>query len=147
MPNTHHTVPNTLALNPAQQEAVRAPIGPVLVLAGPGTGKTRVLTERIRYLVDESAIPPEHILALTFTNKAAGEMASRLHNSLGENRATLITAGTFHRFCLGLLREHYETAGLSRHFSIAGEDLQRTLIYRAQHGLNIDESNLHNILG
>ncbi len=145
-PDLRHTVPDTLALNPAQKEAVTARVGPLLILAGPGTGKTRVLTERIRHLVDDLDVAPQHILALTFTNKAAGEMAARLRRSLGENRATEITAGTFHRFCMGVLREHCETAGLSPHFSVAAADLQRTLLYRAVPGLNPEETNLTNVL-
>ena len=135
-----------LSLNPAQDQAVRAPIGPVLVLAGPGTGKTRVLTERIRHLVEAGGVPPEQILALTFTNKAAGEMAARLHRALGEDQARLITACTFHRFCIAVLREHYESAGLSRHFSIADEDLRRTLIFRAVPSLHLEEGNITNAL-
>ncbi len=142
----NHTVPDTLALNPAQQEAVAVPLGPVLILAGPGTGKTRVLTERVRHLVDALNVPPQHILALTFTNKAAGEMTARLRRSLGKDRAANLTAGTFHRFCMGVLREHHKTAGLSPHFSIADDDLQRTLLYRAVPGLNIEETNLTNAL-
>ena len=80
-------------LNARQREAVTAPVGPVLVLAGPGTGKTRVLTERIRYLVQAFGVPPEHILALTFTNKAAGEIAVRLRHALGRPAASAVTAG------------------------------------------------------
>ncbi|MCZ6635790.1 MAG: UvrD-helicase domain-containing protein [bacterium] len=137
---------DTIILNDRQREAVTAPLGPVLVLAGPGTGKTRVLTERIRYLVEVFQIPPEQILALTFTNKAAGEMAFRLQRALGKEAAEAVTTGTFHRFCVGVLREHFEGAGLPEHFGIADEELQRTLLYRAFPRLNPDESNLNNTL-
>ena len=145
-PDLRHTVPDTPALNPAQKEAVTAPVGPLLILAGPGTGKTRVLTERVRHLVEVLCVPPQHILALTFTNKAAGEMVARLRRSPGETRAAEITAGTFHRFCMGILREYCETAGLPPHFSVADADLQRTLLYRAVPGLNLEETNLTNAL-
>jgi len=138
--------PDSIALNPRQREAVRAPIGPVLVLAGPGTGKTRVLTERIRHLIEISGVPPEQILALTFTNKAAGEMSARLQHALGEDCAHRVTTGTFHRFCIGVLRAHYEAAGLPEHFSLADEDLQRTLLFRAVPNLGTEDRNLTNVL-
>ena len=135
-----------ITLNARQREAVTAPIGPVLVLAGPGTGKTRVLTERIAYLVSRRGVHPENILALTFTNKAAAELQIRLSRTLSEEAAEAVTAGTFHRFCISILREHRETVGLPPHFGIADEDLQRTLIYRAFPRLNPNESNLNNVM-
>ena len=111
-----------IALNERQREAVTAPIGAVLILAGPGTGKTRVLTERVAYLIAQCGVAPERISALTFTNKAAAEMQSRLARTLGEAVAESVTAGTFHRFCIDMLRQHREAAGLPRHFGIADED-------------------------
>ena len=135
-----------ITLNDRQREAVTAPIGPVLVLAGPGTGKTRVLTERIAYLVSHKNVNPENILALTFTNKAAAEMRIRLMRTLNDEVAGTIIAGTFHRFCVGVLRKHREAAGLPPHFGIADDDLQRTLIYRAFPRLNPNESNLNNVM-
>ena len=135
-----------IALNERQRAAVTAPMGPVLVLAGPGTGKTRVLTERIAHLIAHRGVGPENILALTFTNKAAAEMQSRLARAMGKAVAEAVTAGTFHRFCVDILRQHRETAGLPRHFGIADEDLQRTLIYRAFPRLNPNESNLNNAM-
>lgn len=135
-----------IALNERQREAVTAPIGAVLILAGPGTGKTRVLTERVAYLIAQCGVAPERISALTFTNKAAAEMQSRLARTLGEAVAEAVTAGTFHRFCIDMLRQHREAAGLPRHFGIADEDLQRTLIYRAFPRLNPNERNLNNVM-
>ncbi len=133
-------------LNPHQTQAVESPLGPMLVLAGPGTGKTRVLTERIAYLISHHKIAPQNILALTFTNKAAGEMTARLIRALGENTAEAVFMGTFHSFCVHALREHYETVGLTEHFGIADDELQRTLLYRAFPRLNPNESNLNNVL-
>jgi DNA helicase II / ATP-dependent DNA helicase PcrA len=134
-----------LTLNPPQQEAVDLPVGPALVLAGPGTGKTRVLTERVRHLVTSCGIPPDTILALTFTNKAAAEMAARLRVALAGS-ISMPHIGTFHRFCIGVLREHGEAAGRTRTFTIADEDLQRTVLYRTRQGLHIDDAGLGNLL-
>ncbi len=129
-------------LNPRQLQAVHAPIGPVLVVAGPGTGKTRVLTERIRYLVTCHGAPPESILALTFTNRAAGELADRLTDIQPLDQP--IQAATFHRFCLNVLRTHASTAGLHPRFALADPDLQRTVLYRSIPNLSAEESNLLN---
>ncbi len=135
-----------IVLNDKQREAVTAPIGPVLVLAGPGTGKTRVLTERIVHLISHHGVDAAHILALTFTNKAAAEMSGRLIRALGEDAAALLVMGTFHSFCVGVLRKHHKNVGLPEHFGIADDDLQRILIYRAFPRLNPNESNLNNTL-
>src|ERR1041384_7580343 len=89
----------------AQRRAIEAEIGPVLVLAGPGAGKTYCLAQRIRYLIEERGADPSRICAFTFTNKAAGEIAARLATHLGE-RAGHIKGGTIHAFCAELLRAH-----------------------------------------
>jgi DNA helicase-2/ATP-dependent DNA helicase PcrA len=126
-------------LNPQQQRAVEAPDGPVLVLAGPGSGKTRVLTHRVAYLVEQRKIWPRHILAVTFTNKAAREMRERLDKILGVARASELTLGTFHAICARWLRRDAPEIGLSRDFVIYDEDDQQQLIKRALQELNIDD--------
>jgi DNA helicase II / ATP-dependent DNA helicase PcrA len=120
------------SLNPEQRAAVTAPLGPVLVRAGAGSGKTRVLTLRIAYLIEQHSAPPASILALTFTNKAAKEMRERLRKQLG-NRVRGLTTGTFHAVCGKLLRA--EIAGRIGHytadFTIYGADEQLQLAAEA----------------
>jgi len=125
-------------LNPAQREAVTADDGPVLVLAGPGSGKTRVLTHRVAYLIRERGISPRHIMAVTFTNKAAREMKERLYRLLG-SRFTGLTVGTFHAICARILRREGERLGIPSHFVIYDEAEQLALIRRALRELNLDE--------
>lgn len=115
---------------PAQVRAITAPLGPILVLAGPGAGKTFCLIQRIRYLVEELGFDPARIVAVTFTNRAAGEIASRLVATLGE-RAEAITRGTIHALCVQLLREHGEEIGIPRGFGIADEEYQLQALKRA----------------
>lgn len=115
------------SLNEAQQRSVTAPMGPVLVLAGAGTGKTRALIARVAYLIAEVGAKPESILALTFTNKAAGELRERLVEFLGENRE-LPWAGTFHSFGARLLRVHGEVLGYRRNFTIYDSDDSQRLL-------------------
>ncbi len=101
-------------LNEPQQRAVTALGGPVLVLAGPGSGKTRVLTHRIAYLISEVGIDPHSILAVTFTNKAAKEMRDRLNSLIGEELSKRLTVGTFHSVCVRFLRRDIEKLGWSK---------------------------------
>lgn len=119
-------------LNPAQRLAVTAPIGPVLVKAGAGSGKTRVLTLRIAYLITHYGVAPQQILAVTFTNKAAREMRERLRHLLGA-RIRGLTSGTFHAVCTRILRESIEgrLKGYTASFSIYSEDEQLQLVAEA----------------
>ncbi len=114
-------------LNPAQREAVETADGPLLIVAGPGSGKTRVITHRIAYLVQEYGVSPHSILAMTFTNKAAREMRERLVRLAGQHSDAL-TVGTFHSFCARLLRREGEFIGLSRNYSIFDDDDQMSAI-------------------
>lgn len=124
-------------LNPAQAEAVKAPEGPVLVLAGPGSGKTRVLTYRIAYLIDVLGVRPYQILAVTFTNKAAREMLTRLQTLVGPD-ASQLTVGTFHAVCARILRREAPHLGIGSHFVIYDEDDQQRLIAQVLKELNLD---------
>ncbi len=126
-------------LNPAQQHAVRATDGPVLVLAGPGSGKTRVLTHRIAYLIGQAGINPFNILAVTFTNKAAREMKDRLDALLGAGRAAALTVGTFHSICARFLRRDIVHLGRERDFAIYDSDDQQRLMKRVLRDLQLDE--------
>ena len=117
------------ALNPAQREAVEHVEGPLLVLAGAGSGKTRVLTMRIAALIDRHGVPPERIFAVTFTNKAAGEMKERIGRLLNRNPSGL-WIGTFHSLAARLLRREAELLGFSHRFTIYDEDDRLSLIRR-----------------
>lgn len=117
------------ALNPAQREAVEHVLGPLLVLAGAGSGKTRVLTMRIAALIDRHGVPPERIFAVTFTNKAAGEMKQRIGQLLQRDPSGL-WIGTFHSLSARLLRREAELLGFTRQFTIYDEDDRISLIRR-----------------
>jgi DNA helicase-2/ATP-dependent DNA helicase PcrA len=125
-------------LNPQQHKAVQASDGPVLILAGPGSGKTRVLTHRVAHLIEQRRIDPRNIMAVTFTNKAAREMRTRLESLLGPNRADELTLGTFHAICARFLRRDAAHIGLSRDFVIYDADDQQSLIKRTLNELNVD---------
>ena len=114
-------------LNPAQKAAVLKTDGPLLIVAGPGSGKTRVITHRIAYLVHHHNISPYNILAVTFTNKAAKDMKHRL-NTLVEQSTQKLSVSTFHSFCAGLLRREGSHTGLERNFTIYDSEDQLTLI-------------------
>lgn len=124
-------------LNPAQRQAVEAGDGPMLILAGPGSGKTRVLTHRVAYLITERGVDPYNILAVTFTNKAANEMKERL-SRLVEDKAKRLTIGTFHSICARTLRIEAENAGLDREFAIYDDDDQIGILKQALASLKLD---------
>ena len=140
-------------LNSQQEEAVRATEGPVLVLAGPGSGKTRVLTRRIAYLIEEQNIDPWHILAVTFTNKAAREMAERVVSLIGHRfppakpgqRPNLggLTIGTFHSVCARVLRVEVETVGFQRNWVIYDSADQLSLIREILKEMKLDEKQFN----
>ncbi len=125
-------------LNEQQREAVTAPPGPILVLAGPGSGKTRVLTHRIAYLVRYWGVPPFRILAVTFTNKAAREMRERTERLLG-GALRGATIGTFHSVCARILRQDGERVGLGRGFVIYDSGDQRNIIRTVIRQLDLDD--------
>jgi DNA helicase-2/ATP-dependent DNA helicase PcrA len=126
-------------LNPQQQKAVTASDGPVLVLAGPGSGKTRVLTHRVAWLVQEINVAPWRIVAVTFTNRAAREMRERLERILDPPRARGLTLGTFHATCARILRREAEAAGIASDYAIFDADDQRRLVKQAIRDLNLDD--------
>ena len=124
-------------LNPMQREAVFTTEGPVLILAGAGSGKTRALTHRIAYLIEEKKVNPWNILAITFTNKAAGEMRERVDNLVGFGSESIWVA-TFHSTCVRMLRRHIVYLGYSTNFTIYDADDQKTLIRQVMKKLDID---------
>ena len=125
------------SLNPVQQEAVYHTEGPLLILAGAGSGKTRVLTHRIAYLIDECQVNPWNILAITFTNKAAGEMRERV-DQIVDFGAEDIWVSTFHSTCVRILRRYIDRLGYDRSFTIYDGDDQKTVIKEVCKKLNID---------
>jgi DNA helicase-2/ATP-dependent DNA helicase PcrA len=129
-------------LNPEQRAAVEHFEGPILALAGAGSGKTRVLTNRIAHLVEEHGVDPASILAVTFTNKAAGEMRQRVRNLLGQEPAGM-WIGTFHSIGARLLRRHAPRLGWSPNFSIYDSDQSLREIKRAMDRLNIPQKRWH----
>jgi DNA helicase II / ATP-dependent DNA helicase PcrA len=132
-------MPHLDGLNPAQAEAVQRMEGPVLMLAGAGTGKTRALTARIAHLLATGTARPNEILAVTFTNKAAREMRNRVGGLLGEAVEGMPWLGTFHAICVKLLRRHAELVGLKSNFTILDTDDQVRLLKQLIAAANIDE--------
>jgi DNA helicase II / ATP-dependent DNA helicase PcrA len=129
-------------MNEPQQQAVTSTRGPILILAGPGSGKTRVITHRIAYLVGHERVAPWHILAVTFTNKAAREMRERLEKLVGLEASKAMMVGTFHAICARVLRteaEYLAPLGLDKTFSILDTGDQATLVKQAVRNLGLDE--------
>jgi DNA helicase II / ATP-dependent DNA helicase PcrA len=134
-------------LNPQQREAVETATGPVLILAGAGSGKTRVITYRIAHLIDQLGVAPDSILAVTFTNKAASEMASRVESLVGARTLAKPLISTFHSFCVRLLRRDIETLqiggkGYRKDFVIYDEADQQSVVKAAMRRLGIDDKQL-----
>src|SRR5699024_11389764 len=127
-------------LNTEQKEAVKQTEGPLLIMAGAGSGKTRVLTHRIAYLVDEKSVAPYNILAITFTNKAANEMKDRVAKLVGPVSYQMLVS-TFHSMCVRILRRDIEQIGYSSNFTILDGSEQQTVIKQVLKNLNIDPKN------
>ena len=125
-------------LNPEQKEAVTTTEGPVLVLSGAGTGKTRVLTTRLAYILASHKANPWECLVVTFTNRAAKEMKERVQNLIGDMAAS-VWLGTFHSVCVKILRSHAELVGLHSNFTILNEDDQKRLIKQISEAEGIDD--------
>jgi DNA helicase-2/ATP-dependent DNA helicase PcrA len=142
------SVPDLLAnMNPQQREGILAVDGAVLLLAGAGSGKTRVITHRIAYLIQERGVSPDNILAVTFTNKAAKEMGERVAKILGHNTLAQPTIATFHSFCVRVLRRDIEALrignkGLTRTFAIYDETDQQAVVKQALKRLSLDDKTL-----
>jgi superfamily I DNA/RNA helicase/inhibitor of KinA sporulation pathway (predicted exonuclease) len=143
--------PPPRAASDSQRAAITAPAGPLLVLAGPGAGKTYCLIERVRHLVQQLGVDPARICAFTFTNKAAGEIAHRLESTLGD-AAAHIKRGTIHAFCAELLREFGAHVLLEPGFGIADEEYQLSVLrriegYRRWHGGTLNRFSAHRFRG
>lgn len=128
---------NIESLNKQQKEAILTTEGPLLVIAGAGSGKTKVLTTKVAYLIKEKGINPFNILAITFTNKAANEMKERVKNILGDE-SQYIQISTFHSFGLSIIKKHYEKLGLKSNFTIIDSDDSLSTIKRILKELNYD---------
>ena len=125
-------------LNEKQQEAASHTDGAMLVVAGPGTGKTRVITRRIVHLIRGYQVPPDQILAITFTNKAAQEMFKRIKDPLGMTQGLDVRIHTFHAFCAHLLRDHSEEIGLNKHFAVFDQKIQDDVLRECRHKLRLN---------
>ena len=126
------------ALNPEQKEAVLCTEGALLVLAGAGTGKTKVLTTRLAYILENNIARPWNCLVVTFTNRAANEMKERVRQFIGDT-VNSVWLGTFHSICVKILRRYPELVGLKDNFTILGEDDQKRVITKVLQENNIDE--------
>src|SRR5262245_16678482 len=126
------------SLNPAQREAVEHTNGPLLILAGAGSGKTRVITVRIAYIISTGLAEPDNVLAVTFTNKAADEMRSRVEQLL-DGDCRQLWMSTFHSLCARLLRREAPAIGLARDFVIYDSSDQLAVVKQAMKGLGIDD--------
>ena len=124
-------------LNQQQKEAVELVGSPLLIFAGAGSGKTRVLTEKIGYLIEELGMPPEHILAVTFTNKAAAEMKERVQSLITQDISKM-TIGTFHSVCAGFLRKHINIIGYDNNFTIYDQSDSKQLVKTVISDMNLD---------
>lgn len=132
---------NLRELNPKQVEAVEHKDGPILVIAGPGTGKTRVITHRIANLIREYGVKPDSIMAITFTNKAAQEMRDRVHDEIGEPHSSNINVTTFHAFCVKALRQHANRIDLSENFAIFEQEVQDDILMEIVRELNLNPTD------
>ena len=130
---------NIQQLNEKQREAVLTTEGPLLISAGAGSGKTRVLTHRIAYLIEKNNVNPWNILAITFTNKAATEMRERVQKLVGPE-ADSIWVSTFHSMCARILRREAEAAGYEKNFTIIDQGEQQTLMKQVLKELNLDSN-------
>ncbi len=130
------------SLNPNQRQAVFTTEGPLLLLAGAGSGKTRVLTHRIAYLIDEKGVNPYNILAITFTNKAAGEMRERVDRIIGGTDAVQVWVSTFHSMCVRILRRYIDRIGYDTNFTIYDTDDAKTVVKGVMKRLNIDAKQI-----
>ena len=141
-------------LNPEQRAAVETVDGPVLILAGAGSGKTRVITYRIAYLIQEKGVAPDSILAVTFTNKASKEMGERIDKLLEHGSLTKPLIATFHSLCVRILRRDIEALrvggeGLTRAFAIYDENDQQSIVKTIMKRMGLDTKQLtpRNVLG
>ncbi|HCS13141.1 MAG TPA: DNA helicase II, partial [Zetaproteobacteria bacterium] len=129
-------------LNPAQQQAAEAGNGPQLILAGAGSGKTRTIVHRIAHLIADRRVAPHRILAVTFTNKAATELKTRLNQMIGDDGGS-VTSGTFHSISLSFLRRHADTLDYPKDFQVIDADDQKALVKRLLKARNISSDTLH----
>lgn len=127
-----------MGMNTEQAKAVKKTEGPLLIMAGAGSGKTRVLTHRIAYLIVEKKVYPSNILAITFTNKASREMRERINDLLGEGTGERMWVSTFHSMCVRMLRRNIDRVGYAKSFSILDTSDQLTVLKNVLKELNLD---------